>query len=85
MKVFKYPVDLIQHFNIQIPHAAKLLSFQVQDNVPMIWALVDENQPLEERKFRVAGTGHPIDDSVKAYVGTIQMANGLVWHLFEIN
>lgn len=85
MKVFKYPIDLIEYFNVNIPNGGVLLSFQVQEGVPMLWALVDENRQLEQRKFRVAGTGHPITDNIKAFVGTIQMESGLVWHLFEIN
>ncbi len=87
-RVFKYPIVEIQDVvNIMMPKGAKVLTVQVQNGTPCIWAAVDPCQTyLEMRRFRIAGTGHPIEDNiVDNYVGTIQKFDGkLVFHLFEV-
>lgn len=74
------------HVDIVMPFGAEILSFQVQDERPVIWAAVDPAQPLELRQFRIVGTGHSMERSHKGlleYIGTVQWEMGLVWHLFE--
>jgi hypothetical protein len=48
--------------------------------------LVDINEPIEDRKFELVGTGHTfIMDDSKKYIGTYQYQNGeFVGHLFEV-
>ncbi len=86
-KVFKYDVPVEDVFTLDMPEGAKILSFQTQRDLPMIWALVNPDAPMQSRKFRLAGTGHPIadyDDEL-SFVATCQMMGGsLVWHLFEL-
>lgn len=88
MRVYKYPIPSIQDVvRMMMPKDAKVLTVQVQNGTPCIWAAVDPSQLyLETRLFRIAGTGHEIeDDIVDDYVGTFQMYDGkLVFHLFEI-
>ena len=86
MKIYKYPVPITDSFILEMPLEAKLLSFQMQNDIPSLWAAVWENSSLEDRKFRVVGTGHDIDmDTVKQFIGTIQQMGGrFVWHLFEV-
>lgn len=84
-KVFKYPVEIDGKFSLLLPMEAKILAVQIQHDKPCLWALVDPNAPVETRSFRLAGTGHPIDEESLEYIGTFQMASGsLIWHLFEI-
>lgn len=86
MKVYKYPVPLKDHFEIEMPLGAEILSFQSQNDEMMIWAAVWPNKPIEKRKFSIIGTGQDIDmDCVKDFIGTAQVVRGiLVWHLFEM-
>ena len=84
--IWKFPVPIDDDIELEMPKGARILSFQSQRDHPCIWALVDmDTQEKEIRKFRMAGTGHPIeDDSNYSFVGTAQMMGGnLVWHLFE--
>lgn len=86
MKIFKYliiPSDIKQ--KIMMPEGAKILTFQMQNQELYIWALVNPNNEMEERKFYVFGTGHEIEmENISIYIGTAQMMGGsLVWHLFE--
>lgn len=85
-KIFKYPLSVSDHQEIQVPAGGEFISVQVQNDVMCLWALVDEDKVQEAREIRVIGTGHPIyDDSGKLdYIGTVQTMNGqLIWHIFE--
>ncbi len=88
-KVFKYEVPIEDHFTLSLPRHAKILAFQAQYNIPMIWALVDPEEKVEtDREFRLVGTGHPIEerDCDLEHIGTAQMHMGnLVLQLFEIH
>lgn len=84
--IWKYPVPINDYFELEMPQGAEILTVQMQYNEPQLWALVDKMAPRETRSFRLAGTGHPIDDPRLDYIGTVQMMEGqLVWHIFEIS
>ena len=88
MVVYKYPInEFSDYIGMEMPQGAKILTVQMQYDVPCIWALVDPDMPLEQRVFRLAGTGHPIYESLinLDYIGTFQMSRGdLIFHLLEI-
>jgi hypothetical protein len=72
-------------FSIEMPAGADVLTVHVQNGAPQIWALCDPTAPDETRHFRIAGTGHPIGEDIKGYVGTFMVAGGsLVFHVFEV-
>lgn len=72
-------------FTIDMPGDAEPLSVQIQHGEPQIWALVSTDALPMPRTFRIAGTGHPIGETVRRHVGTYQMAGGsLVFHVFEV-
>lgn len=79
--IFKYRVRPMPH--IHMPQGAKLLSVQVQRGEPMLWALIDESEPIVNRKIRSYGTGHTTPDDPGQFVGTFQMDDGLVFHVFD--
>lgn len=86
-RVYKYPLDIQDEVTVMMTKGARVLSVQVQNGRPCLWAAVDPNEmTLEERFFRIAGTGHTIqDDVVDGFIGTIQMYDGrLVFHVFEM-
>jgi hypothetical protein len=87
--VYKYLFEVQDEFEIEMPENAKLLSVQTQKGIPCLWALgVNTSVPLEKRKFRLAGTGHPILSDGKIeykFIGTFQLYDGdFIGHLFEI-
>ncbi len=87
--IYKYPIPIESAFEIELPTSAMILSFQSQNGVPCIWAMVETGFVEEERSFRLFGTGHPIEripkDRSLHYIGTAQQSQipPLVWHLFE--
>ena len=87
MKVFKYQIPLDDLFALDLPVKARVLTVQEQHGEPQMWVLVDEDSTKETRNFRLAGTGHNIDDNPEAldYIGTFQLGGGsFIGHLFEI-
>ena len=81
--IYKYEV-LPYNTPTLLPDGAEILSIGEQDSRIYIWALVDANIPAKTPHSIVAyGTGHQIEDAGRAFIGTVQMANGLVFHFFE--
>lgn len=86
--MYQLPGDDV--FELELPAGAKLLHFDNQGGKPTLWAQVVAEMPMVRRKFRFAGTGHPLvpDDAPLhdlVHIGTAQFGEGLlVFHLFEI-
>lgn len=81
--VWKYYVPIEDEFTLLLPAGARILAVQAQHNEPQMWALVDPNAAPQPRRFRLAGTGHPIEGEW-SYLGSFQVHGGnLVFHLFE--
>ncbi len=89
MTVWKYatPLDKLGDIvEFVMPMGARVLSVGAQNDSLCLWALVDEHAPPRSRTFRVAGTGHPLDQSsANRFVGTVQFTGGsFVVHVFEV-
>ena len=87
LTIHKYPFAVDDYVNINMPRFSRVLSVQTQNDMPCVWALVDTDSPLEIKRFRLVGTGHPIKEKEEnlEFIGTFQLLGGeLVFHLFEI-
>jgi len=86
-KIFKYEIPIADDFSLPLPQGARVLSIDVQNGTPFIWALVDEEAGKESVYFHLAGTGHVVPPHVAdsyAFVGTFMLHGGaLVFHLFR--
>jgi hypothetical protein len=82
--IHKYQFTIADDVVIEMPEGARVLSVQVQNGIPTLWAMVETDWKKEKRKFRVYGTGHALNglDFMRTHIGTIQL-NGFVWHIFE--
>jgi hypothetical protein len=84
-KVFKYELYIGDVVNVEMPIEAQILCVQAQKDIPIIWAIVDPENPVENKTFYIFGTGQviPKDNNLK-YIGTVQLLKGeLVFHIFE--
>jgi hypothetical protein len=56
--IWKFPIPFsdIGSFEIVMPEGAQLLTVQLQNGKPMLWALVNEEAPRVRREFNIAGT-----------------------------
>lgn len=83
LTIFKYPLPTAFDFYIEMPISSQLLTVQVQDEKPVLWAMVNKDAITEKRQFKLVYTGNNIDFIPKAYIGTFQL-DYLVYHLFEV-
>ena len=84
--IYKYEIPLTDEIiEIEIPDNYALCDVGQQDGKIFMWCVVDVHANLVKRYFKIVGTGHKIQriDSL-SFLRTIQMPNGLVWHLFEL-
>lgn len=70
---------------LNLPAGAEILHVGEQEGGVNIWALLDPSHPDEERVFQIWGTGWQITVEPGQHVGTVQMRDGLVWHVFEVS
>ena len=86
LTVYKYNIPIEDYFELDLPINSKILCFQIQNEKPTLWVLVNPYNTLYRHKFRLFGTGHPISEDYNlSYIGTCQMMEGaLIWHLFEL-
>jgi len=81
--IWKYPIEIHDLICIEMPKEAEILTVQSQKGIICIWALVNTDNPTEQRRFRIYGTGNPVEFNGD-YIGTFQIYNGdLIFHLFE--
>ncbi|MGC4886612.1 DUF7352 domain-containing protein [Micromonospora sp. DT227] len=85
-RIFRYtiPVDDQWH-TIPLSGPVVMVGAQLADVVEF-WAIHSPGAPQLARKFRVFGTGQPLPDDAKTYVGTVEVRaplGRLVWHLME--
>ena len=86
-RIWKYQLEVTDGQNISMPKGAEILTVQVQDGSPCLWALVDPKAETEIRFIEIFGTGNPVLSDIGAsrkYISTFQMLEGrLVLHAFE--
>lgn len=94
-RIWRYPLPITDEPVIPMPAGAQVLSVgpfrqpsgsgaYYVDPPLDLWALVDPDAPVEDRAFRVVGTGNPMPDDCGRYIGTTHSHGGsLIWHVFE--
>jgi hypothetical protein len=85
MTIWKFQLQIVDCIEVDMPRGAVVLCVQVQSGTPCLWCLVEPSNKIETRKFRIYGTGHPIERNIpRIYIGTVQVGGGsLVFHVFE--
>lgn len=82
--IWKLELPVEDYVELRMPLGAEVLYIAVQHGKPMLWFLCDPDARPTTRRFRVAGTGHPIEKDVGVYIGSFQLADGrLVFHVFD--
>lgn len=82
--IWKYPLCR-RSIELEMPTGAELLTVQMLDGDPVLWALVDPENPTEKRMFRAFEIGEGMPNDPGKYIGTFQSALSiLVWHVFDV-
>lgn len=81
--IHKYNLRVVDIQTINLPKDAIILSIQNQNGSLSMWCLIDTNDEMTPRTFRVIGTGERFEDEEAcAFLATVQ-CDHLVWHIFE--
>lgn len=82
--IYKYPLRIVDEQTVRMPIGAELLSVQMQNGLPCLWATVDPDLGERSRRILIRGTGHPLTGQEGRHISTFQMQGGaLVFHAFE--
>jgi hypothetical protein len=81
--IHKYEFELGPEIEIEMPEFSKIISVQLLNEKPVMWAIVDTHRPLVKRKFTAVWTGEELNAfySMRHHIATIQDIH--VWHIFE--
>ena len=78
----KYELDPTKkHQEFRMPTWADTLDVQLQHGIPVFWATVDTDTPMEDRRFLLLHTDEEVS-GYPTYVGTLQIGTE-AFHLFE--
>lgn len=84
--IFKYQMPVLEQFTMKLPAGAEIIRMEDQGGMFWLWAVVNTEAQLEERRFRAFKTGAKIPDGLALrYIGFcaifVQMELGL--YIFE--
>lgn len=85
-EIWKYTLRLQDKDELQVPAGSVILSVGNPKENLWVWILVNPNETEKEtKKFRIYGTGHPVDESILGrFLGTVSFMDGnLIFHVFE--
>jgi len=82
--IHKYELELNTFQDISTHCGFCILDVQVQNGVPCLWVQVDTDQPKCKQGIIIHGTGHPLNEHIGEYIGTVQLdlEDVLVLHVF---
>jgi hypothetical protein len=81
--VWKFAIPIADEFALLMPGAVELLFVATQAEQGCLWARVEPQNPIEQRRFKLRGTGHDVDFRSR-HIGSFMLRGGaLVFHLFE--
>lgn len=94
--IYKYLLKDVDKQEVEMPTESKILSVGVQSkdisliNEPVIiedialWAMVEIDRPNTTiRTIHIIGTGKPVPEVQLKFIGTFQLRNGSIGHVFE--
>ena len=82
MQVWKFGIGVSGEQRVQMPKGAKLLTVQLQNGAPMLWALCDGSAPMVARKVWAYGTGEAMVRPWP-FVATLQIGHAVI-HYFDL-
>lgn len=83
--IYKYQLKITNIQIIKLPLYSQALKIDVQNNIPYIWVIVDnEENETEEYRLFTFGTGEYLPEVPElAYIDSYQLNDGdLVFHIF---
>ena len=82
--IWKFQLKLEDKQTIEIPTYAEILSVDIQNDIICLWAKVNPHMKREIKGIAIVGTGNPLPEGLKKFIGTVQQPP-FVWHVFEFD
>jgi hypothetical protein len=84
MVIYKYILKHAGHQTVDLPFPFTILRTGEQHGNLCIWVHHDPDAPKKQHDLHMFGTGETIPDRFthRDFIDTVQMSNGMVWHLF---
>lgn len=64
MTIFKYLIEPGDKLGLEMPRGAVMLSVEIIDDQPYLYAAVDEKAPKVTKHFRLVPTGTPVEEKI---------------------
>jgi hypothetical protein len=80
--IYKYPFNIGDTVILRLPAGAEVIKWDVQNGVPYVWAKVNPDNPWQDQRFQLRGTGHPLGE-VGKHLATF-FHGPFVWHVFAL-
>lgn len=82
MKIYKFPLRLVDEQVIDVAETFHPLCVQMQKDVITVWAEIDPKSAAKKLTFFIAGTGTELTKRECKYLGTVQ-TGAFVWHVYH--
>ncbi len=84
--IYKKTLRIEDRCYVSMQQNSTVVHAEEQDEEIVIWYLCNSEEPKVQHLFSIQGTGWPLPEFVssKQYFRTVQMKNGLVWHIFDL-
>ncbi len=60
--IYKYQIPTSLEFSLDLPDGYRILSVGIQDEEPVIWALIDTDNTIKKEYFKLILTGSSINN-----------------------
>lgn len=84
-QVYRYRIAITDYQTLELTTRLVLSVAQlpfIYERALDLWAIHDDALPKNKVGIYVIGTGHPMPDCDLAFIDTVVMNSGLVWHVF---
>lgn len=83
--IWKYELTPNRLQSVPLPFGGQILTVKASaNNAPMLWALVDPDMPVKDRRLAVFTTNTELPDDPGKYLATFTLYEGsLEFHVFE--
>ena len=84
--ILKFTLADVESQSVQLPKGSEILTVQVQNDKPCMWALADKENDKETINILTVETGDSLSDNFEGkHIGTYQLYNGIhINHVFVV-
>ncbi|HEY1644833.1 MAG TPA: hypothetical protein VGF75_00420 [Candidatus Saccharimonadales bacterium] len=81
--IYKYTLGMYSRETIGMPAGAEIIAIKLHYFSYELWAIVEPDQPMENRTIIIVGTGRELPDEPLKHIDTV-IDGSYVWHFFVL-